>query len=61
MTLVVELAVIGAVAAISIWMYRQAITAATGWGELVRAAFDIHRLEVYDRLACDGPAQPDRG
>lgn len=39
--------------------YRGAITAATRWGEPVRAAFDVHRLELYKRLGVKRPTGPE--
>jgi hypothetical protein len=51
----VELAVVVTVAALAAWMYRQTIGAAIRWGYPVRAAFDVHRMEVYDALGVIRP------
>ena len=55
-TIAIEAAILAAVAVVSKLMYRELITAAMSWGEPVRAAFDIHRLELYDRLGVLRPA-----
>lgn len=54
-TVLVECAVVAVVAGLGVWMYRQSISAAIRWGEPVRAAFDMHRLEFYDRLGMKRP------
>ena len=54
-TATIELAIAGSVAGLGVWMYRQLIGAAARWGEPVRAAFDMHRLELYDRLGIRRP------
>ena len=58
-TVLVEAAILFFVWAIATWMYRQAIAAARRWGEWVRAAFDMHRLEAYDRLGVRRPLSPE--
>lgn len=45
-----EMLVLGGAAILASFMYRQAISAATRWGDHVRAAFDVHRLQLYDVL-----------
>jgi hypothetical protein len=37
-------------------LYQIAVVAAERWGELVRAAIDLHRLDFYDKLAVRRPA-----
>jgi hypothetical protein len=38
-------------AALISWMaYRAAVQAAAGWGDSIRAGFDVHRLDVYTKL-----------
>ena len=61
-TAAIEIAVVASIAALGTFMYRQLVAAAMRWGEPVRAAFDVHRLEVYDRLGVLRPvtAQEDR-
>lgn len=55
-TAAIVLAVVAATAALSWLMYRGLFDAATGWGEPVRAAFDLHRFDLYDRLGIRRPA-----
>lgn len=55
-TALIELCVIGATGLACLWTYRQAIAAAVRWGDPVRAAFDVHRLELYDDLGLARPA-----
>jgi hypothetical protein len=57
---VVETVLVEAAASVTtlslVWlMYRQAISAAVRWGDPVRAAFDIHRLELYGSLGLRRP------
>lgn len=52
----VELAVVAATVFLATWMYRQSISAAHRWGLPVRAAFDMHRLEMYEKLGLRAPA-----
>jgi hypothetical protein len=54
----VELALVIAVSALAHAFYRQAILAALRWGEPVRAAFDVHRLPLYDALGMRRPLNP---
>jgi hypothetical protein len=54
-TVAVEVAVAAAVGAMTVWMYRQLIAASARWGEPVRAAFGVHRFELYDRLGVRRP------
>ena len=54
-TLTVALAVAIVSALLCMWLYRQAVAAAIRWGESVRAAFDVHRLDLYDRLGVRRP------
>jgi hypothetical protein len=54
-TVGIEVAIVASVAGLAAWMYRQLIGAAARWGEPVRAAFDMHRLELYDRLGVRRP------
>jgi hypothetical protein len=54
-TAAVEAAIAIAVVTTAAWMYRQLIGAAARWGEPVRAAFDMHRLELYDKLGVRRP------
>jgi hypothetical protein len=54
-TIGVELAVVVAVVALTSFMYRQAILAGMRWGDPVRAAFDLHRFEVYEKLGVKRP------
>ncbi len=42
-------------AAIAVAAYRAAIGAAVNWGEVVRAAIDLHRLEAYAKLGLRAP------
>ncbi len=35
--------------------YRAAVGAAVNWGEVVRAAMDLHRREVYEKLGLRAP------
>lgn len=35
--------------------YNQAVRAAMGWGERIRAAYDLHHLEVFDALGLKRP------
>jgi hypothetical protein len=58
-TAAIEVAIAAAVVAMAAWMYRQLIGAAIRWGEPVRAAFDVHRLELYDRLGVRRPHTKD--
>jgi hypothetical protein len=37
------------------FIYRQAVASAVRWGDPVRAAFDVHRLELYDSLGVRRP------
>lgn len=54
-TIVVELAVI-VVTTLLVWfMYRQAVSAAIRWGDPVRAAFDVHRFELYSSFGVRRP------
>jgi hypothetical protein len=54
-TALIELAIAAAVIGMVTWMYRQLIGAAIGWGKPVRAGFDVHRLELYDRVGVKRP------
>jgi hypothetical protein len=54
-TLAVEAAIVVAVTTASYVFYRQAILAALRWGDPVRAAFDVHRLPLYDALGVRRP------
>jgi hypothetical protein len=36
-------------------LYRAAISPATEWGDSVRSAFDLHRLEIYPKLGVRTP------
>jgi hypothetical protein len=54
-TVLVEATIVATLALGGTWMYRQAIGAAARWGLAVRAAFDVHRFEVYDRLGVRRP------
>jgi hypothetical protein len=58
-TIAVEAAVIVATTALGWFMYRQAITAAVRWGDPVRAAFDVHRLELYSSFGVRQPTTQD--
>ncbi len=40
----------------AVWAYRLAVTRAAAFGELVRAAFDLHRLALYDALGWPRPS-----
>ncbi len=40
--------------------YLGAIGAASEWGDAVRAVFDVHRLELYDKLGMRRPASPEQ-
>jgi hypothetical protein len=40
---------------VSYVLYRAAITPAINWGDAVRATFDMHRLEVYEKLGIREP------
>jgi hypothetical protein len=53
--ILVELAIAVTVVALVTWMYRQLVAAASRWGEPVRAAFDVHRLELYDKYGVRRP------
>ena len=44
-----------ATALVCLLAWRASIGAARRWGTPVRAAFDLHRLEVYDRLGVKTP------
>lgn len=47
------------VAFVAAWgAYRGAVAAASRWGQPVRAAFDLHRLELYKRLGVKVPTSP---
>jgi hypothetical protein len=46
---------LAATAALSAIWWRAAISAARRWGSPVRAAFDLHRLELYERLGVKTP------
>lgn len=51
-----QIAVILAAGAFSsVASYRLAISSALLWGDLVRSAFDIHRLEVYEKMGLKTP------
>jgi hypothetical protein len=54
-TALVELAVAAFTTLAVWWAYRQAIAAAIRWGDPVRAAFDVHRLQLYDALGVTRP------
>jgi hypothetical protein len=54
-SILIELAIAVAVLALATWMYRQLVAAAARWGEPVRAAFDVHRLELYDKFGLRRP------
>lgn len=56
MTLLVELGVVAFTVLASWWAYRQAISAAARWGDPVRAAFDVHRFQLFDSLGIRRPA-----
>lgn len=58
-TIGVEIGVVAGVAVICAFMYRQLINAAIRWGEPVRAAFDVHRLDLFDRLGVRRPSKRD--
>jgi len=58
-TFAIEIAVVISVTVIGTFIYRQLISAAIRWGEPVRAAFDGHRLELYDRLGVRRPVTAD--
>jgi hypothetical protein len=58
-TIAVEIAVVASVSVICAFMYRQLINAAIRWGNPVRAAFDVHRLELFDRLGVRRPGTRD--
>ncbi|HEU4656358.1 MAG TPA: hypothetical protein VFR97_02480 [Capillimicrobium sp.] len=58
-TAAIEVAIVAAVTALAVWMYRQLIAAAIRWGEPVRAAFDVHRLELYDTYGMRRPRTPE--
>jgi hypothetical protein len=47
---------IGAILAIG--CYRGATHAAVDWGDSVRAAFDVHRLDVYAKMGVQVPRSP---
>jgi hypothetical protein len=36
-------------------LYRGAIGPATDWGDSVRSSFDLHRLEIYEKLGIRSP------
>jgi hypothetical protein len=51
------LVVVAAVSAVaSAALYRAAVGAAVRWGVPIRAAFDLHRLELYARVGLKRPA-----
>jgi hypothetical protein len=52
---VVVMAIPLTTALLCMWMYRQAVSAAIRWGDPVRAAFDVHRLDLYDKLGVRRP------
>jgi hypothetical protein len=58
-TVLVEIAILTVVAVLAVWMYREAISAAIRWGEPVRAAFDMHRFELFERLGLRSPGSKD--
>ena len=55
-TVLIELCVVAFTGFAVWWTYRQAIAAAVRWGDPVRAAFDVHRLQLYDTLGMARPA-----
>lgn len=52
----VEAAILVATIVLAVWMLRRATAAAARWGLPVRAAFDVHRLELYEQLGLRRPA-----
>ena len=58
-TTAIEFAIAIAVVLMAGWMYRQLIGAAARWGEGVRAAFDVHRFELYKKLGIRMPFTPE--
>jgi hypothetical protein len=51
--------VLGAVFALTCGFYQAAVGAAVRWGMPVRAAFDLHRLDLYAKLGLTRPASAD--
>jgi hypothetical protein len=49
-SLAIWIAEIGALACCSRWFYGQAIEASMSWGQLVRAAFDLYRGSLLEKL-----------
>jgi hypothetical protein len=49
------------IVAVALWfgLRLMAVTATYRWGTPVRAAFDVHRLELYDRLGVRRPVDAD--
>jgi hypothetical protein len=41
--------------AVAYILYRFAIDPATEWGDVVRSSFDLHRLELYEKLGVRAP------
>jgi hypothetical protein len=54
-TVGVELAIVAVVVILCNWMYNHSVAAAIRWGEPIRAAFDVHRLDLYDKLGVRQP------
>ncbi len=59
-TIGVELAVVAATTFLATLMYRQSISAAARWGQPVRAAFDMHRLGLYETLGLRAPLNQEQ-
>jgi hypothetical protein len=55
-TFALEAAIAAATSLAAAFVYWQAIAAAVRWGDPVRAAFDVHRLQLYDVLGMQRPS-----